>query len=198
MTKKVMRYRFPIVMLLVSTGVSLAVPDRAGAIASNTIKNFMEMLSVLPPIFILLGLMDVWVPREMFVKYMGDGSGLVGISLAVLLGAFAAGPLYGAFPVASMMLRKGTSFFNVMVLLGSWSTLKIPMFLFETASLGARFSVSRWLVNIPVILVMSRLITSMLDATEKESIVRKQFELENAMAGPRGAHQRRSPAPERR
>ncbi|NPV71841.1 MAG: permease [Firmicutes bacterium] len=177
------RYRFPIFMLLLSACVSLAMPHKAGAILSNTLGNFAEMLSIIPPIFLLLGLMDVWVPRETFVKYMGDRSGIVGIALAVFIGAFAAGPLYGAFPVASMMLRKGASFYNVMVLLGAWSTLKIPMFLFETASLGARFSVTRWTTNIPVILVISRLITAMLGQEEVDSITRKQYEMEKEGPG---------------
>ena len=37
------------------------------------------MLSVLPPIMIMLGLMDVWVPREQLMKYMGNNSGIIGI-----------------------------------------------------------------------------------------------------------------------
>ena len=31
----------------------------------NSVKsNILQMLSVLPPIMILLGLMDIWIPRE--------------------------------------------------------------------------------------------------------------------------------------
>ena len=44
--------------------------------------NLLEMLSFLPPIFVLLGLMDVWVDRETMMKYMGDKSGLRGMLLA--------------------------------------------------------------------------------------------------------------------
>lgn len=173
----VRRYRFPILMLVLNVVVSLALPDKAPLIVSGTLRNFAEMLSVLPPIFLLLGLMDIWVPREAFVKYMGERSGVVGISLAIFVGAFAAGPLYGAFPVASMMLRKGASIANVMVLLGAWSTLKIPMFLFETVSLGATFSVTRWMANIPIIVIMSRIITALLKPAEKEWMIRRQDEL---------------------
>jgi uncharacterized membrane protein YraQ (UPF0718 family) len=42
------------------------------------------MLLVIPPIFILLGLLDVWVPKEK-VKFMGEGSGLKGVLLAIFL-----------------------------------------------------------------------------------------------------------------
>ncbi len=40
------------------------------------------MLGVIPPIFILLGLLDTWVPREKVVNHLGAGSGLRGLSLA--------------------------------------------------------------------------------------------------------------------
>jgi uncharacterized membrane protein YraQ (UPF0718 family) len=180
-------------MLLAGFAVAAAMPHAAGRIASNTISNVAEMLTILPPIFILLGLMDVWVPRETFVRLMGPRSGALGALLAVILGAVAAGPLYAAFPVASMMLKKGVSFTNVMVLLGAWSTLKIPMFLFETASLGARFSVTRWIASVPVILAMSRIIPRALGPVEVDAILRKQFDLDAAggpAAGKAGASDR--------
>lgn len=65
------------------------------------------MLSVLPPIFLLLGLLDVWVPKETFMRFLGKDSGITGLIFSILLGACAAGPLYGVFPVAGMMMRKG-------------------------------------------------------------------------------------------
>lgn len=41
----------------------------------------MEMLSIIPPIFILLGLLDVWVQRETMIKLMGKESGILGINI---------------------------------------------------------------------------------------------------------------------
>ena len=48
---------------------------KALTISGNSLK---EMLLMIPPIFILLGLLDVWVPREAMIKYMGEGSGGAG------------------------------------------------------------------------------------------------------------------------
>lgn len=128
---------------------------------ATTLSSFKEMLLVLPPIFIMLGLLDVWVPRETMVKYMGEGSGLRGAVLAILLGSAAAGPLYAAFPVAAVFMKKGARFFNVLLFLGAWSTTKIPMLLFEFASMGPVFTFTRLgmsLVGITLIaLAVSRL-----------------------------------------
>ncbi len=131
-----------------------------------------EMLLVIPPIFILLGLLDVWMPRETMVKYMGEGSGVKGILLAILIGSAAAGPLYGAFPVAAVLMKKGAKFSNVLIFIGAWSTTKIPMFLFEMASLGARFALTRLLVDIPGIIIIAYLLTKLLTKQEQETIIK--------------------------
>ncbi len=125
------------------------------ASAHKTIKSLIEMAAILPPIFILLGLLDVWVKRETIVKAMGKDSGLKGILLAFLLGSAAAGPLYAAFPVALMLLKKGSSFRNVLIMIGAWSTTKIPMLMFEVASMGLPFTITRFILDIFGILVIA-------------------------------------------
>lgn len=42
------------------------------------------------------------------MKYMDEGSGIKGIMiLSIIFGSAAAGPLYGAFPVAVVFMKKG-------------------------------------------------------------------------------------------
>ena len=93
------RYRaFLIVLLavLILTFINKSLGKEIIGITSFSLK---EMIQVIPPIFLLLGLLDVWVPKETMTKFMGEGSGLKGILLAMFIGSAAAGPLYGAFPV---------------------------------------------------------------------------------------------------
>ena len=105
-------------------------------------------LTLVPPVFLLLGLFDAWVPRERFVALMGGEGELRGMGIAVLLGAFAAGPLYVAFPIALVLRRKGASPLHVLLFVGAWSTLKLPMLLFEIQSLGARFALTRYVLSL--------------------------------------------------
>ncbi|NSW93014.1 MAG: permease [Firmicutes bacterium] len=129
-----------------------------------------EMVLVIPPVFILLGLLDIWVPREIMVKYMGKGSGIKGVILAILLGSAAAGPLYGAFPVAAVFMKKGVKFSNILIFIGAWSTTKIPMFLFELSSLGVRFAVTRLLIDIPGIIIIAYILSKVISKNEIEEI----------------------------
>ncbi|HRT81778.1 MAG TPA: permease, partial [Oscillospiraceae bacterium] len=132
-----------------------------------------EMLVILPPVFVLLGLLDVHVPRETMVKYMGEGSGLKGIILAFLVGSAAAGPLYVVFPVAGAFMKKGAKFSNILVMIGAWSTTKIPMLMFEFSSLGPKFMLTRLAMNIPIILIMTLIINSVFSKKEKEEIAER-------------------------
>ncbi len=152
--------RYGAFFLLLAAGViaGLILPDLGKQALGNTLGSLKEMLSVLPPIFVLLGLLDVWVDRATMVKYTGKGSGIKGVLIAFLLGSAAAGPLYAAFPFAGVMLKKGSSLTNVLIFIGAWSTTKIPLLAFEAASMGLKFTLIRLglsLVGIPLIALVT-------------------------------------------
>lgn len=164
------RYRYAIVMIFV-IGIIILYDRQAGLSAvSNAGMQLKQMFFVIPPIFLLLGLLDVWVPRTTMVKYMGEGSGIKGILLAFLIGSAAAGPLYGAFPVAAVFMKKGVKFLNLMVFIGAWSTTKIPMLMFEIESLGLKFALTRLAIDIPGIILIAFLLTKLISKREMEEI----------------------------
>jgi len=121
----------------------------------NNFKNFfLEMISFLPLIFILVGLFDVWVSRERIQKHIGSDSGLRGIFWVILLWMLQVGPLYGAFPVAYILWKKGASIRNIFIYLGAFSTMKIPMLAFEINYLGLKFSLLRTLITLPLFIAI--------------------------------------------
>ncbi|MBE5971157.1 MAG: permease [Lachnoclostridium sp.] len=168
------RYRVFLILFTINLVISLVMPEIGLTTFSNTAGNIKEMISVIPPIFILLGLLDVWVDRATMIKYTGKGSGIKGVLISFLLGSAAAGPLYAAFPVATVMLKKGSSIFNVLVFLGAWSTTKIPLLTFEAASLGMRFMLTRLALSVIGILVIALLTDKTLNDEEREEIYNMQ------------------------
>lgn len=164
------RYRVFLIVLVamvILTVFNRQLGWKALSITANSVK---EMLLVIPPIFLLLGLLDVWVPRETMVKYMGEGSGLKGVLLAIFIGSAAAGPLYGAFPVAAVFMKKGVKFMNILIFIGAWSTTKIPMFLFEMAALGSRFAITRLLIDIPGIIIIAFILSKLVSKKEVDEL----------------------------
>ncbi len=164
------RYKVFILLILINIIVGLIMPEIGLKSLSLTKQNLIEMLLVIPPIFILLGLLDVWVDRATMMKYTGTGSGLKGILIAFLLGSAAAGPLYAAFPVAGVMLKKGSSLLNVFIFIGAWSTTKIPMLTFEAASLGIIFTITRLALSIVGILIIAAILEKALNQEQKKKI----------------------------
>ena len=126
----------------------------AGKTASiSALINLKTVGMVLPPIFILIGLLDVWVPKETMVKYMGHGSGFKGGFIAVFLGTVGAGPLVVAFPIATLLIRKGARLAYVFLFLGAWTSVKLPIFMFELANFGSKFTLIHVITSLLIYLI---------------------------------------------
>lgn len=149
------QYRFLLVMIVVTLVILAVEPALGIKIYGAALENILGMLGVLPPIFILIGLLDVWVKKETMVKYMGKDSGIVGILLGFFLGSAAAGPLYGAFPVAGVFLNKGSRLANVWIIVGAWASMKIPLLLFEVSAMGIKFTLIRFVMDIFGVLIIA-------------------------------------------
>jgi uncharacterized membrane protein YraQ (UPF0718 family) len=121
-------------------------------------RFLLEMLQILPAMFVLVGLFDVWVPKRVIERHLGRSSGPLAILWMVLLAMLQAGPLYAAFPVAAALWRKGTAPRNVFIYLGAFSAAKIPMLTFEVAFLGWQFSLVRTAVTLPVFIALGYLL----------------------------------------
>lgn len=170
------RYRFFLIFLALNLLLLVFAPDHGTAALKKTGSSLLEMLSILPPIFVLLGLMDVWLKRETMMRLMGEGSGFKGAALAFLLGSAAAGPLYAAFPVAAVMLKKGATLFNVFLFVGAWSTTKIPLLLFEASNLGVSYTLLRLAFNIVGIVLIALVLAKSFSAEDQKAIVKQACE----------------------
>jgi len=140
------------VILLLHAALALPFPGIAGLSARHWATGMGEVLVIVPSILVLIGLFDAWVPREVVARNLGTDSGLRGIAFAVLLGTGAAGPVYAAFPIALTLREKGARTANLVIFLGAWATIKLPMLMMESAYLGTRFAMLRLVMTLPGII----------------------------------------------
>jgi uncharacterized membrane protein YraQ (UPF0718 family) len=144
-----------LIVFIIFIAVSFIVDFQPGKEISVTFKNsLIEMITFIPALFIIVGLFDVWVPKEKIQKHIGQKSGIKGIAIVVLLAMLQAGPLYGAFPVAYILWKKGASIKNIFIYLGAFASLKIPMLGIEIAYLGIKFTMIRTLVSLPLFIAI--------------------------------------------
>jgi uncharacterized membrane protein YraQ (UPF0718 family) len=143
-------------------------PDKAAQSGRNSMYYVIEMLQIMPVIFILTSLIEAWVPRQTIVNSFGENSGIKGTLFSFILGSFSAGPIYAAFPVCKMLLKKGASVSNIVVILSAWAVIKVPMLANEAKFLGLKFMVIRWVLTTASIFAMAYIISKVV---KKESVI---------------------------
>lgn len=141
------RFKLPLGVALVFIALFIWAPELASRSSRVTWEYLLEMVFILPPVFILMGLMEVWLPKDKIQKWLGNDSGFRGGLFSLVLGTLPTGPVYVAFPLAASLLHKGASVTNVVIFLGSWAALKIPQLMVEVKFLGWRFALVRFVLT---------------------------------------------------
>jgi len=133
-------------------------------------KNFLSFFFMLTPVFVCVGLMDVWIERDTMIKIMGAESGFKGVTVALLLGMVTAVPLYALLPVAGVLLKKGSRISSVLLFICASASIRIPLLLFEISSLGWQFAFLRFGLNVLVVFVIAFIIEKLLSEMDKKAI----------------------------
>ena len=124
-------------------------------IGDTFLENLQQMLFVLPCVFVLIGLFDVWVKTETVERHLGEGSGLLSYMWSILLSFTSVGGIHVALPVAHALYLKRARLSVILVYLGAAAICRIPMTLFEASFLGWRFTAIRLLVSLPLVILGS-------------------------------------------
>ncbi len=170
MTKTIKRYWFLAAVVAVNLAFLIIDPQTETIALRFTGRNILNFLFMLTPVFICVGLMDVWISREAMIKVMGEKSGVKGAAVALLLGVATAVPLYALLPVAGVLLKKGSRILNVLLFLCASASIRIPLLLFEISSLGFAFTFIRFSLNIVIVISIAFIIDKLLPEADKQAI----------------------------
>ena len=171
------RYRITLIFLGITLLIFVIDPNNGKNVFKLASNDFKTMLMTIPPIFIMIGLMDVWIKKETMIKHMGEDSGAKGLFWAFLLGTIGAGPTYGAFPVAALLIKKGARIAYALFFLGIWSAVKLPLVIFETTAMGAKFTIIHISIMILTYLVGSFVIEKLLSDKDKMELIENAKEI---------------------
>ncbi len=146
--------KLPVTVAVIYLVLAIVQTDKAATAFSNSLYYFVEMLEILPVIFLLTVSIEVLVPKEWIMKNFGENSGAIGYILSLVLGSISAGPIYAAFPICKTLLKKGASIGNVVIILSAWAVVKVPMLANEAKFLGSKFMGVRWILTVIMIFIM--------------------------------------------
>lgn len=124
-------------------------------IGKNFIKYCISIIKILPFVFILIGLFEVWVKRETIEAHLGADAGFKSYFYALFLGSFTIGSMIVALPIAHSLSKKGARLDVVFTYVGAAAVCRIPMTIFEASYLGIKFTIIRYALSIPFIIFTS-------------------------------------------
>ena len=134
----------------------------------NFLAFLVQMLKVLPCVFVVIGLFEVWVKTDTVERHLGHGSGLLSYVWAVLLAGGTVGGLHVGLPVAHALYVKRARLGVVLAFVSSAGVCRIPMTLFEASFLGWKFTAVRFAVSLPLVLLTSAAIGHWFDRSRYE------------------------------
>lgn len=152
---KIKENKLLIITLFAYTFVFIYKKEVFDTSTTNFLSYIKEMVLILPPIFILSSLINIWVPSKKIEKYLGKDSKMKGKIFSFLIGSFSAGPIYAAFPIAKSLFDKGATIGNIVIIISSWAVIKVPMFIVESKYLGLKFSILRYVFTVVGIVILS-------------------------------------------
>jgi len=164
--KKIKSNMFLSLIVLAYICLFIFMPDKGIQSFNNSLYYVKEMLIIMPVILLLTSLIEAWVPKKTIQNALGEGSGAKGFFFSFLLGSFSAGPIYAAFPVCKMLIKKGASVANIIIILSAWAVIKVPMLANEAKFLGPQFMLVRWILTATAITIIAIIASKIVKRTD--------------------------------
>ncbi|NIO48345.1 MAG: permease [Candidatus Aminicenantes bacterium] len=109
----------------------------------SAFKITIQILPLLIFAFIMAGMIQTLLPRELISKWIGEESGLRGILIGSLVGAITPGGPYVTLPVAAGFLRAGAGVGTMVAFVTAWSLWAVTRLPMEIGILGWKFTAAR-------------------------------------------------------
>ncbi len=136
-----------IIMAILAVALTIFAYFRGGDLYILGLKGGAQMLwEVLPLLiasFVVAGLIQVLVPKELISRWVGVESGLRGILIGSVVGGVTPGGPYVSFPIVASLYKAGASIGTVVAFVSAWSLWAVARLPMEVALIGPRATLVR-------------------------------------------------------
>jgi len=101
---------------------------------------FIKILPLLLLAFVMAGMIQVLLPRELLLRWIGAGSGMRGIFIGTIAGVCIPGGPYIILPIGAMLFKSGASIGTMVAFVTGWALIGIGKLPLELAIMGWRFT----------------------------------------------------------
>ena len=132
---------------------------RALFISVNTLASVLLLIAA---VFGLVGLLQVWISRDLIVRLLGREAGLKGLLVAALCGTLLIGPAYIIFPLLMSIHKQGARWAVVTIVLSAYA-VKLQMLPIEIEFLGWPFALGRSLLTVALAIPTGLLVEALME-----------------------------------
>lgn len=100
----------------------------------------LQIIPLLIFAFIIAGLAQTLLPKDLISRWVGDESGIRGILVGTLAGALTPGGPYVSLPIAAGLLKTGASIPTMVTFVTGWSLLAVSRLPLDVGIMGWRFT----------------------------------------------------------
>ena len=109
----------------------------------SALTMIIDVLPLLIFAFIVAGMVQVLLPRELLAKWIGAESGMRGILIGCVAGGLSPGGPFVSLPIAAGLLRAGAGVGTMVAYLTAWSLWAVSRLPLEVGILGWKFVLIR-------------------------------------------------------
>lgn len=133
-----------VILLIVAYGRGRDLP-LAGLVAAG--RTLWKNLAILLLGFVVAGLVQVLVPRELISRWLGTGAGAKGVLMACMVGGLVPGSPYAVYPIVAGLYRAGASLGAVVGFVSAWSLWSVSRLSLEIALVDAKVALLRYAIT---------------------------------------------------
>ena len=109
----------------------------------SAVNMIVQILPLLVFAFIVAGMVQVLLPRELLARWVGAESGIRGILIGTVAGGLSPGGPFVNLPIAAGLIRSGASVVTMVAFLTGWSLWAVSRLPMEVGILGWKFTAIR-------------------------------------------------------
>ena len=116
----------------------------------EAMKMFWNVLPLLICAFIIVGFLDLLLPRETLQSWMGDEAGWRGLVTGSVIGALVQGGPFAFFPLFDAVFRDSVTTGTAVAMITAWGMINVGHLPYELAFLGPRFMALKYSLYLAV------------------------------------------------
>lgn len=106
-------------------------------------KMFLQIIPILIAAFIIAGMVQVLIPREFIIKWLGPQAGWKGIVFGSLAGGLTPGGPIINFPIVASIYKSGAGIGTVVAYVTAWSLVSVARLPYEISLISPKFAMIR-------------------------------------------------------